>query len=92
MSRENVELLLRGYEAFNRRDFATAFEAWDPDAEWDTTDDVLCVTRISGAGARSGVPIDSSWVHLWSYRNGLVIRCRNFRTKEQALEALSLPG
>lgn len=31
MSRENVELVLRGYDAYNAGDLATLYEQWDPD-------------------------------------------------------------
>ena len=34
MSRENVEIVRRAYEAFNRHDFDAAMEALDPDVEW----------------------------------------------------------
>jgi ketosteroid isomerase-like protein len=34
MSRENVEIARRAYEAFNRHDFDAALEALDPDVEW----------------------------------------------------------
>lgn len=132
MSPGNVESALRRYEAFNRRDFDSAFEGWHPDAEWDTTDayldgkvyrgipavraywedtvrrwggdvafeveevvdqgdTVVCVTRIRGKGAQSEVPIDSQWVHVWCYRDGVVVRCRNFRDRGAALEAVA-PG
>ena len=34
MSQENVEIVRRAYEAFNRHDFDAASEALDPDVEW----------------------------------------------------------
>ncbi len=37
MSRENVELVRRMWEAFLRRDFQTALSLCDPDVEWDGT-------------------------------------------------------
>jgi ketosteroid isomerase-like protein len=37
MSRENVELVRRMWEAFLRRDFEQALSAFDPDVEWDGT-------------------------------------------------------
>ncbi|HZA58904.1 MAG TPA: nuclear transport factor 2 family protein [Solirubrobacterales bacterium] len=37
MSQENVELLRRAYEAWNRRDFDSALANSDPDVEWTFT-------------------------------------------------------
>jgi ketosteroid isomerase-like protein len=34
MSQENVEVARRAYDSFNRRELATAVEAFEPDAEW----------------------------------------------------------
>jgi ketosteroid isomerase-like protein len=34
MSHENVEIERRAFDNFNRRELATAVEAFDPDAEW----------------------------------------------------------
>jgi hypothetical protein len=34
MSRENLEIARRAYEAFNRRDFDAALQALDPEIEW----------------------------------------------------------
>jgi ketosteroid isomerase-like protein len=44
MSRENVELVRRLYDAVSRRDDTTVFTLYDPDIEWDDsriTDSVL---------------------------------------------------
>ena len=38
MSKENVETLLRGYEAWNRRDLEAALELLDPEIEWRFSD------------------------------------------------------
>jgi ketosteroid isomerase-like protein len=34
MARENVEIVRRAFESFNRRDLAAAADAFDADAEW----------------------------------------------------------
>jgi uncharacterized protein len=34
MSQDNIEVAKRAYAAFNRHDFDTALEAFDPDIEW----------------------------------------------------------
>jgi ketosteroid isomerase-like protein len=35
MSQENVEIVRRAFEAYNRRDFDALFENWAPDVVWD---------------------------------------------------------
>ena len=37
MSRENVEIVRRVFDAVSRRDSATAFALYDPDIEWDVS-------------------------------------------------------
>ena len=39
MSRENVEIVRRGYESMNRRDFGAAFERVAPNSEQDAVAD-----------------------------------------------------
>ena len=39
MSESNLEVVRRSFEAFVRGDFATAFAAYDPSAEWTTAED-----------------------------------------------------
>ncbi len=46
----------------------------------DQGETVVCVTRVRGRGAESGVPIDARWVHVWEYRDGAVVRCRTVET------------
>jgi ketosteroid isomerase-like protein len=41
MSRENVELMRRGLDAYNRRDVEAMLELVDPDVEWYAALDVL---------------------------------------------------
>jgi ketosteroid isomerase-like protein len=48
MSRERVEILRRGYEAFNRRDIDAALEGMDPEVEWPN---MLDGTTIRGRDA-----------------------------------------
>jgi ketosteroid isomerase-like protein len=40
MSQQNVELVRRGYDAFNRGDMNAAFELFDPEIEWSEGTDV----------------------------------------------------
>jgi ketosteroid isomerase-like protein len=41
VSKENIEIIQRGYEAWTRGDLAAAFDGYDPDVEyWDRADDL----------------------------------------------------
>jgi ketosteroid isomerase-like protein len=48
---------------------------------------VVVVGRIRAIGRASGVPVEDSAVWLWRVRDGMGIECREYRTKEDALEA-----
>jgi ketosteroid isomerase-like protein len=43
MSEENLEIVRRSYEDFNRRDFDALWEAWDPEIEWHQFTPFPCV-------------------------------------------------
>ena len=66
MSRENVELVRRGYELFAR---------------------VVVAVRLSGRGRESGVELEMHVAHLWTVRDGKVVRGDVYRTADEALEA-----
>ena len=53
-------------------------------------DRVIAVTRISGRAKLSGVETDLTFAVLYTIRDGKVVRCREYWTKEQALEAAGL--
>ncbi|MCA1843398.1 MAG: nuclear transport factor 2 family protein [Actinobacteria bacterium] len=48
MSRENVEVVRRAYEAFVRGDQAGLLAAWDPQIEWQTREDLPDTATHSG--------------------------------------------
>jgi ketosteroid isomerase-like protein len=52
---------------------------------------VVCA-RIIGRGRGSGASFEQRVFGVWTLRNGLVARAVWFRTREEALEAVSLPG
>jgi ketosteroid isomerase-like protein len=131
MSEENVEVVRRGYEAFNRgdldgmvADFAPTFEylasgavpgtggvyrgpeglkefmSWffgefsdaraDINELIDAGDRVLVGTTARGRGKQSGV--ESGWHlwHLWTLREGKIVRGEGFTDRDEALEAAGL--
>ncbi len=129
MSRDDVEQVVEGIEAFNRRDFDAATAGFHPDIEWiagsdlvpdaavyhgpdgvlefwgtwlDAMDEfkldveetldvgdgrVLLVTRATGRGSDSGVPVEARIAQLWELRDGLSVRARMYPSREAALEA-----
>src|SRR5262245_5498987 len=133
MSEANVEVVRRGYEAFNRgdlrgmvEDFAPSFEyiptgaiPGDPDVypapegltgfvgplreEFDDPraevhelieagDRVLAGVIARGRGKQSGA--EASWRlwHLWTLRDGKIVRGQGFTSHNEALEAAGLSG
>ena len=134
MSREDVQQVVGGIEAFNRRDFEAATAGFHPDIQWiagadlvpdaevyrgregvmefwrtwlDAMDDfkldvedtldvgdgrVLIVTRATGRGKDSGVPVEGRIAQLWELRDGLSVRARMYPSRQAALEAEGIDG
>jgi uncharacterized protein len=68
MSRENVEVIRRLYETFDRGDLEATLEALDPQIEWKEPPEQPegAVTRHGREGVREGL---SDWLRTWrSYR------------------------
>jgi ketosteroid isomerase-like protein len=133
MSQENVEIVRRMYEHFNRTGELN-LELYDPAIEWTTAEDepdhqtyrglqgvrqllnnllelwesgfqiepgeivaagdvVVVPTKVKVRGRGSGVELVAEETFLLTFREGRVIRVirvREFRTPEQALEAAGL--
>jgi ketosteroid isomerase-like protein len=53
---------------------------------------VVADTRVSGLGKRSGVPVELQFTVVVSFRNGQIVRVRNFLERREALEAAGLEG
>jgi ketosteroid isomerase-like protein len=56
----------------------------------ETDDEVLAPVRISGRGKQSGVEARWDVWHLWTLRNGKIVRGRAFTDRDEALEAAGL--
>lgn len=50
---------------------------------------VIVVIRVRGKARGSAVPIDETFAHLWSLRDGLGVRVQWFRAVEEARQAAS---
>jgi ketosteroid isomerase-like protein len=53
-------------------------------------DNVIAVTRISGHARLSGVETDLTFAVLYTFRNGKIVRGREYWTRAEALEAAGL--
>jgi ketosteroid isomerase-like protein len=129
MSQENVEIVRRGYEHFNRtgevdysaldpeivydvsrrtfdplvyhghegvRQFVALMrEQWasmrlEPQKFVDTNDKVVVAVRLVGVGKESGVETTANAAHMWTFREGRIVRQTVFQTMEEALQAAGL--
>jgi ketosteroid isomerase-like protein len=53
-------------------------------------DNVIAVIRISGRAKLSGVETDLTYAALYTFREGKIVRGREYWTREEALEAAGL--
>ena len=53
-------------------------------------DNVIAVTRISGHAKLSGVETDLTFAVLYTFRNGKIVRGREYWTRAEAFEAAGL--
>jgi ketosteroid isomerase-like protein len=136
MSEENVELVRRAFEVFNRggpeavireglwspelvwdfspsgipglgvyrgydevRSFfaddwfqAFPFEEWEVELDEliDNGDKVIAIARQRGRGATSGVGAELEQAHIFTLRDGEVVRAESYLDRERALEAAGL--
>jgi len=72
-------------------------EAWDSltiaaESFKEAGDIVLVKVKQSGTGKNSGAAVGFSYFHLWTFRDGSVIRLESILHEERALEAAGLAG
>ena len=59
--------------------------------EWiDAGERVIAIVHTYWRGRRTGVPVDKLEAHLWTVRDGLLVRLQIFPTRAEALEAAGL--
>jgi ketosteroid isomerase-like protein len=56
----------------------------------DAGDRVIASTRIHGRGAASGASVEDAYVNVYRLRDGLVVEGWEYRTEQEALEAVGL--
>jgi uncharacterized protein len=54
---------------------------------WDAGDKVLAFIHVTGSGLSSGAGFDIRIAHLWTFRDGVVVRGEGYGDRDQALEA-----
>jgi uncharacterized protein len=57
---------------------------------WEQDDTVLAFIHVKGEGRASGAPFDLRIAHLWTLRDGRIIRGQGFGNRYEALEAAGL--
>jgi ketosteroid isomerase-like protein len=53
-------------------------------------DTVVVPVHFVGVGRHSGVETTANPAHVWTFRNGMIIRQTTFQTLDEALEAVGL--
>jgi hypothetical protein len=70
-------------------------EEWEefsylPQGFADSGERVLVRVRVSGRGRNSGIELDLTLFHVWTFRENLPWRCQVFVDEAEALEAVGL--
>ena len=80
----------------NRRlhEWLSPWEDWRCEAEEyvDHGDHVVVLTRYRGTGKGSGATVDTRGAHVWTLRDGKVVRLEVFADRTRALESVGLPA
>jgi ketosteroid isomerase-like protein len=62
----------------------------EPERVWDLGDRVLVFVRHTGSGTTSGAGFDIRIAHLWTLRDGVVVRGEGYADRDEALEAAGI--
>jgi ketosteroid isomerase-like protein len=85
MSQENVQVVRRAFESFNRRDLAGAVAVFHRDAEW-----VPYLAALEEEIYRGRDDIERMWREVLTDVPDFHIQFQGFRTAAEALEAVGL--
>ena len=74
------------------QEWLTGWEDWRCEAEGFVAegDRVVVMTRYRGQGRASRASVDTTGAHVWTFRDGKVVRLEVFSSREKALEAAGL--
>jgi ketosteroid isomerase-like protein len=62
----------------------------EPQEFIDAGDSVVVSVRLVGVGKQSGVETTANAAHIWTFRDGKIVRQTIFQTMDEALEAAGL--
>jgi ketosteroid isomerase-like protein len=62
----------------------------EPQEFIDAGDKVVVSVRLVGVGKQSGVATMANAAHMWTFREGKIVRLTVFQTLQEALEAVGL--
>jgi ketosteroid isomerase-like protein len=57
---------------------------------WEKDDQVLAFIQVTGEGRASGAGFDVRIAHLWTLRDGVLVRGQGYGNRREALEATGL--
>jgi ketosteroid isomerase-like protein len=57
---------------------------------WEKDDQVLAFIQVTGEGRASGAGFDIRIAHLWTLRDGVLVRGQGYGNRREALEAIGL--
>jgi ketosteroid isomerase-like protein len=75
------------------QEFTGPFEDydWEPREFIDAGDRVVVIGYHRGRGRQSGVEIGQEETHVWTLRQGRIVRLEMFHDRDEAFEAVGLP-
>ena len=75
------------------RDWLATWEDYDSEIEGlvDAGDHVVAFMHEWGRGRQSGVPLEFRQAHVWTVRDGKLLRLRVYTSREEALRAVGAP-
>jgi ketosteroid isomerase-like protein len=63
----------------------------EPEEIFDAGDRVVAFVRVEGVGVKSGIAVQARIAHLYTFREGKVLRVESFEDRDEALRAAGIP-
>jgi ketosteroid isomerase-like protein len=90
MSQEEVDLFNAGLAAWNAGDYEAIVDLCHPDVEWTFSDRLPDATgHIRGKAEVWDIEVSMRFIHVWTVRDGQIVRFRGFSSFEEALGVVS---
>jgi hypothetical protein len=87
---DDVETAVNAIDAWNRGDLPGFLDAWDEEARV-VGEKLPVLGHLYARGAGSGLEIDSPWSAVVRFRDGKVLRARDWLDHEHGVEAAEEP-